>query len=336
MNAVELQNVTKSFGRQVAVDDLTLAVPAGSVYGFIGPNGSGKTTTLRMIMRIFYPDSGKIAVLGESHHAAADDRVGYLPEERGLYKQMKVRDVLRFYAKLKSCSPTRGEIDQWLERMGLPGAGDKRVNALSKGMSQKVQFIATVISKPQLVLLDEPFSGLDPVNAVVLRDMVLELRRGGATVIFSTHDMSVAEKMCDFIFMIYKGKKVLDGTMTSIQQKYASDTLRVRAQTNGKGFENLPGVLKVIDQGNFQELRLAPSADSQGILAELLRRGRVDHFELARPSLHDIFVRIAAPEENSSGENSASQNPGGLSHAAEPAGAREVGAFDFPAAKETP
>ena len=297
MNAVELHNVSKTFGRQVAVDNLSLAVPAGSVYGFIGPNGSGKTTTLRMIMRIFYPDAGTILVLGEPHHAPADDRVGYLPEERGLYKQMKVRDVLRFYARLKSYSPTRAEIDDWLARMGLPGTGDKRINTLSKGMSQKVQFIATVISKPQLVLLDEPFSGLDPVNAVVLRDMVLQLKRSGTTVIFSTHDMSVAEKLCDFIFMIYKGKKVLDGTMASIQQRYGSDTIRVRAQTNGRALEDLPGVLKVTDHGNFQELRLTTDADPQRILNELMQRGRVDHFELAHPSLHDIFVRIAAPEE---------------------------------------
>src|SRR4051794_3682119 len=297
VNAVELQNVTKSFGRQIAVDDLSLSVPTGSVYGFIGPNGSGKTTTLRMIMRIFYPDSGEIRVLGEPHHSAADDRVGYLPEERGLYKNMKVRDVLRFYARLKNHHPARGEIDQWLERMGLSGAGDKRVNALSKGMSQKVQFIATVISKPQLVLLDEPFSGLDPVNAVVLRDAVLELRRSGATIIFSTHDMAVAQRMCDFIFMIYKGKKVLDGTMSSIQQKYGEDTLHVRAQTNGRGLSDLPGVLKVTDQGNFQELRLSRGADSQQILSAIMQRGRVDHFELAHPSLHDIFVRIASPDE---------------------------------------
>lgn len=293
MNAVEIDSVTKTFGRQTAVDRLSLSVPAGSVYGFIGPNGSGKTTTLRMIMRIFYPDSGRITVLGESNHAAADDRVGYLPEERGLYKQMKVRDVLRFYAKLKGHSPSRSEIDGWLERIGLAGHADKRVDALSKGMSQKVQFIATVIAKPQLVLLDEPFSGLDPVNAVVLRDMIVELRKSGATVIFSTHDMPVAEKMCDFIFMIYKGRKVLDGTLASIQQQYGSDTLRVRAHTNGSGFNDLPGVVKVTDHGNLQELRLASGADSQAILGELMRRGKVDHFELAHPSLQDIFVRIA-------------------------------------------
>jgi ABC-2 type transport system ATP-binding protein len=296
MNAVELEHVSKLFGRQKAVDDLSLAVPEGSVYGFIGPNGSGKTTTLRMIMRIFLPDTGTIRVLGDDHSSAANDRVGYLPEERGLYRNMKVRDVLAFYSKLKGHTSNRKEIEDWLERVGLPGVGDKRVTALSKGMAQKIQFVATVISKPQLVLLDEPFSGLDPVNAVVLRDMVLDLKRQGTTVIFSTHDMSVAEKMCDFIFMIYKGQKVLDGTLRSIQQKYGSDTLRVRAQCNGTSLGSLPGVVKVTDFGNLQELRLTPGADSQQILAALIQHGHVDHFELAHPSLHDIFVRIASPD----------------------------------------
>src|SRR5213594_2060333 len=187
MHAVEIEHVTKTFAVHRAVDELSLAVPPGTVYGFIGPNGSGKTTTLRMIMRIFHPDLGKITVLGESRHGAANDQIAYLPEERGLYRSMKVRDVLRFYSELKGHTPARGEIDQWLDRMGLSGAGDKRVQALSKGMSQKVQFIATVIAKPKLVLLDEPFSGLDPVNAVVLRDLILDLRRQGTTVIFSTH-----------------------------------------------------------------------------------------------------------------------------------------------------
>jgi ABC-2 type transport system ATP-binding protein len=163
-------------------------------------------------------------------------------------------------------------------------------------MSQKVQFIATVVSRPELVILDEPFSGLDPVNAEVLREAVLELRRDGATVIFSTHDMSVAEKMCDFIFMIYKGKKVLDGTLDSIQDQYGSDTLRVRLEGNGTTLEHLPQVQKVTDFGKFQELRLTPHADTQQILRTLTERSRIIHFELARPSLHDIFVRIAAPE----------------------------------------
>jgi ABC-2 type transport system ATP-binding protein len=177
MTAVEMQGVTKSFGEHVAVDALDLQVPLGTVYGFIGPNGSGKTTTLRMIMRILHPDTGQIAVLGEDALGAASDRVAYLPEERGLYKQMKVRDVLSFYAELKGARHSKPNIDRWLERLDLSDWADKKVQTLSKGMSQKVQFIATVVSKPELVLLDEPFSGLDPVNAEVLREAVLDLRK---------------------------------------------------------------------------------------------------------------------------------------------------------------
>jgi ABC-2 type transport system ATP-binding protein len=298
MNIVEIENVTKTFGQFVAVNRLSLAVPRGSIYGFIGPNGSGKTTTLRMIMRIYYPDPGQgvIRVLGEADSAAANDRVGYLPEERGLYKKMTVNDVLRFYAELKGRRDPTGLIRPWLDKMGLADWADKKVEALSKGMSQKVQFISAVIAGPELVILDEPFSGLDPVNADVLREAVLELRKTGTTVIFSTHDMSVAEKMCDFIFMIYKGNKVLDGTLESIKDRYGSDTIRIAMDGNGFDPRAIPGVDKVTDFGRLQELRMAAKADSQAVLAELMKRGRVMHFEVTRPSLHDIFVRIASPD----------------------------------------
>lgn len=295
MSAVVIEGVTKTFGAHVAVDDLSLVVPEGTIYGFIGPNGSGKTTTLRMIMRIFHPDRGAIAVLGDRSLGAATDRVGYLPEERGLYKQMKVRDVLKFYAQLKGMRDPRAEISRWLDALGLADWADKRITALSKGMAQKVQFIATIIARPSLVLLDEPFSGLDPVNAVVLREAVLDLRRGGTTVIFSTHDMAVAEKMCDSLFMIYRGKKVLDGTLEAIQDAYGEDTLRVRLGGDGASLDGLPGVEEVGDFGRYHELRLARGADTQAVLAALMDRGEVRHFELARPSLQDIFVRIAGP-----------------------------------------
>src|SRR5262249_14923622 len=293
MNTVEINHVTKTFGLHTAVDDLSLTVQKGAVYGFIGPNGSGKTTTLRMIMRILHPNQGIIRVLGEESLSAANDRVGYLPEERGLYKTMKVRDLLRFYAELKGFRDNRAAINTWLERMGLADWGDKKIEALSKGMAQKVQFIATVVARPELVLLDEPFTGLDPVNAEVLREAVLDLKRGGATVIFSTHDMAVAERMCDFIFMIYKGRKVLDATLGAIQDEYGSDTVRVPLGGSAGSLDDLPGVTKVTDFGRWQELRLLPGADAQGLLARLMERGRVYHFELTRPTLHDIFVRIA-------------------------------------------
>jgi ABC-2 type transport system ATP-binding protein len=294
MLAVELEGVVKSFGSFVAVNDVSLQIPLHSIYGFIGPNGSGKTTTLRMIMRIYFPDRGRIRVLGEESWQAANDHVSYLPEERGLYKQMTVREILRFYAELKGCRDCEKPMKDWLERMGLAEWADKKVEALSKGMAQKVQFISAVISNPQLVLLDEPFSGLDPVNAEVLRDAVLDLKKRGTTVIFSTHDMSVAERMCDRIFMIYRGNKVLDGSLDEIQNRYGTDTLAVRME-DGASLEALPNVEKITDHGNYQELRLREGADSQQVLAALMQRGRVGRFEQSRPSLHDIFVRIASP-----------------------------------------
>jgi ABC-2 type transport system ATP-binding protein len=295
MYAIEMENVTKMFGAQAAVDGLSLCVPVGSVYGFIGPNGSGKTTTLRMIMHIIHADRGRIAVLGEQTHAAANDRVGYLPEERGLYRQMKVVDLLRFHSQLKGHASTRAEISRWLERMQLSDWADRKVEALSKGMSQKVQFIATVIARPQLLLLDEPFSGLDPGNAEVVREIVLELVRAGATVLFSTHDMGVAEALCDQILMIHKGRKVLDGTLRQIQQDCGGDVLRVRldwSDGSDRQLGNLPGVVQATDLGNMQELRLEAGCDRQRILALLMQRGKVEHFELTRPSLRDIFLQI--------------------------------------------
>ena len=240
----------------MAVDDLSLAVPVGSIYGFIGPNGSGKTTTLRIIMRIFLPDRGAVRVLGEESLKAASDRVTYLPEERGLYKRMKVREVLRFYAELKGMRDCRQPITDWLERMQLSDATEKKVEALSKGMSQKVQFIAAVISNPELVLLDEPFSGLDPVNENLFREAILELRRKGTTIIFSTHNMAtVAEQMCDSIFMIYKGKKVLDGPLDAIQDSY--EVRHDSGAVGGSSLRALPGVARV-NMGRYQELRLDP------------------------------------------------------------------------------
>lgn len=297
MNAVEIEHVTKTFGQHTAVDDLSLIVPPHTVYGFIGPNGSGKTTTLRMIMRILHPDRGEIRVLGQNVLTAANDHIAYLPEERGLYKTMKVRDILRFYAELKGFRDSKSAIDTWLERLGLSDWGNKKVEQLSKGMAQKVQFIATVIAKPELVLLDEPFSGLDPVNMEVLREAILDLRKQGTTVIFSTHDMAVAEKMCDFLFMIYKGKKVLDGSLEQIQDTYGNDTVRVLVEGR-PSLEGLPGVLKVTDLGRWQELRIERESDPQILLSRLMERGPVRHFELTRPTLHDIFVRIAGPEED--------------------------------------
>lgn len=315
MNTVELEGITKSFGKHTAVDDLTLAVPEGCVYGFIGPNGSGKTTTLRMIMNIFYPDSGAIRIFGASQTGASTDKIGYLPEERGLYKKMKVREVLRFYGELKAGADVRDEVDRWLDRFDLAEWGDKKVETLSKGMSQKVQFIAAVVARPKLLILDEPFSGLDPVNMDVLRTAVLDLQSNGTTVIFSTHDMGVAERMCDFIFMIFKGGKVLDGTLDAIQDEYGNDTIKVRVDGGAGVLDGLDGVERINDFGQEQELRLAPRSDSQEVLKNIMSRSRVKRFEMAKPSLHDIFVRIAGPEAADPGAENGATTSGGRYHA---------------------
>jgi ABC-2 type transport system ATP-binding protein len=293
--AIVLDAVTKRFGHTTAVDALSLEVPQGAIYGFIGPNGSGKTTTLRMIMNILLPDSGSVEVLGDRSTAAARDRVGYLPEERGLYKQMPVRRLLTYYGELKGGrrADVEREADWWLARLGLPGVADKKVQALSKGMSQKVQFIATVVARPDLVILDEPFSGLDPVNRDVLRDAVLELKRRGTTIVFSTHDMSMAELMCDRIFMIFKGRKVLDGSLDEIQSRYGHDAVHVRVQGGPAVLSSIEGVESVVDHGNVQQVRL--SIDPQAFLGRLVTRAAVHRFEITRPSLHDIFVEIARP-----------------------------------------
>src|SRR5918993_2477707 len=255
-DAIILRGVTKRFGPVAAVSNLSLAVPAGSIYGFIGPNGSGKTTSLRMIMHILLPDEGEIEVLGSRDTAAARDQVSYLPEERGLYKKMTVRRLLRYYGRLKgrSSSDVDAAINDWISRMELPGVLDKPIEAMSKGMSQKVQFISAVISKPSLLILDEPFSGLDPVNAQVLKDAVLEMRQRGTTVVFSTHHMSTAERMCDRIFMIFRGKKVLDGTLHDIQEQYGADTVRIRTAHGMQALAGLGAVDAVNDFGQIQEV----------------------------------------------------------------------------------
>lgn len=295
MPAVEISGVTKTFGEVTAVDDLSLNVPEGSVFGFIGPNGSGKTTTLRMIVNIFYPDRGQVRVLGQEMSPARNHLIGYLPEERGLYRKMRVRPLLEFFGELRGGRKVSREVAAWLKRFDLSHCAERRVDTLSKGMSQRVQFIAAVVPEPKLLILDEPFAGLDPVSADALRDAILDLRRNGTTIILSTHDMTVAETMCDSICMIFRGKKVLDGTLASIQDQYANDTIRVSVEGGLPVLDGLPGVEKIRDLGQVQELRMALKSDPHLVLRALVERARVTSFSIAKPSLHDIFVRIAGP-----------------------------------------
>lgn len=289
---MKLSEVEKSYGAHVAVQRMNLSIPAGCIYGFIGPNGSGKTTLLRMILHIIQPDRGTIEVLKNTACRAANDRVGYLPEERGLYRKMTVNRLLTYYGTIKGLSrnDAKQEMNLWLDRMGLADWKKKKIEALSKGMAQKIQFIASVIAKPQLLILDEPFSGLDPVNLDVLRESILELNRNGTTIIFSTHDMAAAEKMCDFIFMIHNGRKVLNGSLDSIREEHGQDLIRLRSDSADK-LKAMPGVTFLRDLGKLQEIRY--QGDHQQLLKQLLADGeQVEHFEVARPSLHDMFVQI--------------------------------------------
>jgi ABC-2 type transport system ATP-binding protein len=296
VSAVEINQITKTFDAVTAVDRLSLSVPDGSVYGFIGPNGSGKSTTMRMIANILYPDTGTIRVFGQERSGTRSGLIGYLPEERGLYRKMRVRGLLEFHGELRGGRNVTAEVNAWLERLGLAGRADDKVETLSKGMSQKVQFIATVVPEPKLLILDEPFTGLDPVSADSIRGAILEMRRRGCTIILSTHDMGVAESLCDSIFMIFRGKKVLDGTLASIQSSYGSDTIRVEVEGGASALGALPGIERIKDLGQVQELRMAAGCDPQQVLCTLASRARISSFSVVKPSLHDIFVRIAGPQ----------------------------------------
>lgn len=295
-SSVEFDGVTKRFASVTAVDELSLSIPQGSIYGFIGPNGSGKTTTMRMITGIFFPDRGKICVLGAESSARRLGLIGYLPEERGIYKKMTVQSLLRFHADLRRVRNVAAQVDAWLERLGLSQFASNPVETLSKGMTQKVQFIAAAIGEPKLLILDEPFSGLDPVSSEAIRAAILELRRNGATIVLSTHDMGTAEQMCERILMMFRGRKVLDGTLVEIQDRYGNDTIRISADNSAAFLTGLPGVEQIRDLGQMQEIRIARNGDPQAFLRSLMTRTRVSSFSITRPSLEDIFIRIAGPD----------------------------------------
>src|ERR1700730_8841050 len=291
-----LDHVTKSFGDFTAVSDLSLQVRPGRVFGLIGPNGAGKTTTIRMIVNITVPDSATIELLGQRMNTALQDRIGYLPEERGLYKRMKVGEQLRFFAELKDLRGKEAEtrIDSWLEKLQLTAWKEKRTKELSKGMQQKVQFITSVIHNPDLVILDEPFSGLDPVNVDLMRETILEQKAAGKTIILSTHQMEIAEKLCDDICMINKSRKVLDGRLREIRRSFSRNAVALQFE-GGDGLLNDPDLVASIRQnGEDTEVLLVPGANPQELLRRLLDAGvAVSKFELVEPTLHDIFIEKA-------------------------------------------
>ncbi|HVS62220.1 MAG TPA: ATP-binding cassette domain-containing protein [Thermoanaerobaculia bacterium] len=295
--ALVLDGVTKRFGKQVAVDAISARIPRGSIYGFLGPNGAGKTTTIRMIMSIIYPDAGRISILGEDNAEAIKDRLGYLPEEKGLYKKMTTVEILTYFGRLKGMGAreARTRARELLERYGLGDAVEKKCEALSKGMGQKVQILGTVMHDPEMVILDEPFSGLDPVNVEVMRDLILDMKRQGRTVIFSTHIMPQAEQLCDALLIVHRGKKVLDGTLSDI--KSAGDRgILLDYDGDGAVLKQVPGVARVNDSGKQAEIFLDDGVDPQSVLEAVVGRLRVRRFDLREPSLHEVFVRAVGGE----------------------------------------
>lgn len=290
---VSIDHITKSFGEFTAVNDLSLAVYPGRIYGLLGPNGAGKTTTIRMIVNITAPDSGQIRVFNHEVTAELQDRIGYLPEERGLYKKMKVGDQLKFFAALKNIHGKEAEerVNHWLNRLKLVEWKNKKSSELSKGMQQKIQFITAVIHEPDLLILDEPFSGLDPVNVEVLKEVILELKTAGKTIIFSTHQMEVAEKICDDICLINRSRKVLEGSIREVKRGFSRNAVALRL-TGGEVILADPSIISQVQRhSDGLEVLLAEGATAQSLLKKLIAAAAtIERFELIEPSLHDIFI----------------------------------------------
>jgi len=292
---VLLEGVNKAFGENHAVRDLDFALPMGTVCGLLGPNGAGKTTVIRMILDILGPDSGRISVFGQNVSPEVRDRIGYLPEERGMYQKMRVAEHLGFFGEIKGMRhrDAMREAHVWLERLRLADRADDRVENLSKGMQQKVQFIATVLHGPDLLILDEPFSGLDPINADLMREIVVERKAEGATVLFSTHMIDDAERICDRVCMISGARKVLDGTLAEVKALSGRRDVVIECEGD-RGFLKHPVVESATDHGRRIEIRLRDGADPQELLkAAVQSGGRIDRFEIADPSLREVFLEQA-------------------------------------------
>lgn len=294
-DAIVLEHLRKSFGDFVAVQDISLRVPRGAIYGFLGPNGAGKTTTIRMMMSIFYPDSGQIWILGQPNSESIKDRLGYLPEEKGLYKNMTCGELIAYFGRLKGL-PKK---EAWsravalMQRYGLGQWVTTKCKALSKGMGQKVQILATLVHDPELVILDEPFSGLDPVNVEIVREAILTLKREGKTVVFSTHVMEQAEQICDAVVLINKGRVLMDGTISAVRGA-GGRTVHLDYDGDGAVLRSLRGVQRVNDAGKHAEFVLADGVDPEELLAQIVGRVRVRRFDTREASLHEIFVRAVA------------------------------------------
>ena len=299
MNLIQIENVSKNFGEFKAVDNVSFNIEKGSVYGLLGPNGAGKTTTIRMVMDIIAPDSGEITFSGNQQSGDFADQIGYLPEERGLYRKMKVKDVILFMAELRGMDRTDAfnEIDRWLQKMDLVEWENKKIEELSKGMAQKIQFITTVIHKPELIILDEPFSGLDPINMTLLKDLMLELNADGATIIFSTHIMEQAEKLCEKICLVNAGKIVVEGDLKEIKKSFGRSSIEIEYSGNVDLIKNSRFVERCNDFGRYVEVKLRDPEHYSTLLRELVEASvDITRFELMEPTLHEIFVQSVQGE----------------------------------------
>ena len=292
MYTIELNKVRKSYDHFVAVDDLSFSIVQGAVFGLLGPNGAGKTSTIRMMIGITVPDSGSIEMFGKPFERKSLQRVGYLPEERGLYKKMKVLDHLIFLGQLHGleAGAARQRAVTWSEKLEIEGWLEKKVEELSKGMQQKIQFIATLLHDPDFIIMDEPFGGLDPVNTGLLKDVLLEMKQKGKTILFSTHRMDQVEKLCDTICLINRGKTVLQGDLKGIKAKYGKNNVQIEYEGDGNFLQQSKLVGSYNNYGNYVEVRLAPGADAQELLRAVAERSRVSKFELMEPSLEEIFI----------------------------------------------
>ena len=307
-NAISIRGLTKTFGPKLAVSNLDLVVPAGSLCGFIGPNGAGKTTTIRMIMSIIFPDSGELSVLGKPSAIESKDRIGYLPEERGLYRKMRVLPFLTYMAKLKGVDSgaAKQKALNWLDKVGLGEVAKKKCEELSKGMQQKVQFISAVIHEPDLLILDEVFSGLDPVNRRLMRDLIHEQHASGRTIVFSTHAMYEAEQLCDRVFMIHRGVKVLDDTLAGIRTRFDPKTIIVEPLSDVGGtalqsrapdspesiIRSLPGVARVEPDRDGLSVAVEGGVPPSRIMAEIAALIPLRRIELKRVNLEDVFIDL--------------------------------------------
>jgi ABC-2 type transport system ATP-binding protein len=301
---LRLDGVTKRFGDFTAVDGLSLTVHPGRIFGLLGPNGAGKTTTIRMIVGITRPDEGSVQLFGRPLTPELQNRIGYLPEERGLYKRMKVGDQLKFFAELKGFTGREADeaLDRWFEKVKLSDWKRRKASELSKGMQQKIQFIAAVLHDPDLLILDEPFSGLDPVNVELLKDLVLGLKAAGKTIIFSTHQMEVAERICDDICLVNRSRKILSGSIREVKSGFGRNAVALRFEGGDGVLEDARLVASFKRHSDDLEALLAPGADAQELLRRLLAAGaRVTRFELVEPSLHDIFIEKVGSDERVGG-----------------------------------